>query len=71
MSTLPSPSTLRRPVTREHPPWRSQKLASQSGPTPPVWALQRVGCYLRYSGRDASVFATAAQDPLRTISRIG
>jgi hypothetical protein len=32
MSTLPSPSRLRRPVTREHPPWRSQKLASQSDP---------------------------------------
>src|SRR3984893_6906447 len=32
-----------------------------------TWALQRVGSYLRYSRRDASVFATAAHDPQETL----
>src|SRR5258707_14574923 len=38
---------------------------SAPGPTLPTWALQQVGSYPGYTGRDANVVATAALDPLR------
>src|SRR5262245_49526714 len=37
-----------------------------AGPTQPTWALQQVGSYLRYTGRDAQEVARAALDPERT-----
>ena len=36
------------------------------GPTLPTWALQQVGSYLGYTGRDPNVVAKAAPDPLQT-----
>jgi hypothetical protein len=33
------------------------------GPTLPTWALQQVGSYLGYTGRDPNVVAKAALDP--------
>jgi len=36
---------------------------SGSGPTLPTWALQQVGSYLGYTGRDANVVAKATLDP--------
>jgi hypothetical protein len=35
---------------------------SAFGPTLPTWALQQVGSYLGYTGRDANVVAKAAHD---------
>src|SRR6266478_6688849 len=35
------------------------------GPTLPTWALQQVGSYLGYTGRDPNVVAKAALDPWR------
>jgi len=34
-----------------------------SGPTLPTWALQQVGRYPEYTGRDANIVAEAALDP--------
>src|SRR5882762_9818229 len=36
---------------------------SAAGLTLPTWTMQQVGCYRRYTGRDANVVATAALDP--------
>jgi hypothetical protein len=33
------------------------------GPTQPTWAVQQVGSYLRYTGRDANTVAKAARGP--------
>jgi hypothetical protein len=38
-------------------------LTAAPRPTLPTWSVQRVGSYLRYSGRDANVTSTAARDP--------
>jgi hypothetical protein len=38
---------------------------SVSGPRLPTWAMQQVGSYLGYTGRDANVSAEAALDPCR------
>src|SRR6266481_8105677 len=40
-------------------------MMSVIGPTLPTWALQQVGSYLGYTGRDANVVAKAALDPFR------
>jgi hypothetical protein len=32
----------------------------------PTWALQQVGSYLEYAGRNADIVAEAARDPLLT-----
>jgi hypothetical protein len=39
---------------------------SVHGPILPTWALQQVGSYLGYTGRDGNIVATAAHDPNRT-----
>ncbi len=39
---------------------------SLPGPTLLTWAVQRVGSYLRYTGRGADSVARAARDPLPT-----
>ena len=36
---------------------------STHGPTLPTWALQQVGSYLGYTGRDPNLVAKAARDP--------
>ncbi len=35
----------------------------------PTWALQQIGSYREYTGRDANVVAKAARDPIRTFTR--
>jgi hypothetical protein len=39
----------------------------RAGPRLPTWALQQVGSYLGYTGRDVNVVAKAALDPIRTL----
>jgi hypothetical protein len=45
-------------------PVRGTATSSTAGMTVPTWALQQVGRYLGYSGRDAKMVATAALDPM-------
>jgi hypothetical protein len=39
---------------------------SESGPRLPTLAVQQVGSYLGYTGRDADILGEAALDPKRT-----
>jgi len=41
------------------------------GPTLPAWAVEQLGGYLGYTGRDANVVATAACDPGCVKTRFG
>jgi len=59
------------------PPWQHQSYLTSRisksggdrfGPTLPTLALQQVGSYLRYTGRDANIVAEAALDPKRSFS---
>jgi hypothetical protein len=45
--------------------------SSEFGPRLPTWALQQVGSYLGYTGRDANVVAEAALDPNRPFAGLG
>src|SRR5260370_39812826 len=47
-------------VVREHV---SQRAMAPAGPPLPTWAVQQVGSYLRYTGRDANTVAKAARGP--------
>ena len=40
---------------------------STHGPTLPTWALQQVGSYPGYAGRDPNLVAKAARDPKRPL----
>jgi hypothetical protein len=42
---------------------RSRPRSAASGPRLPTWAVQQVGSYLGYTGRDVDVVMTAAHDP--------
>jgi hypothetical protein len=42
---------------------------STHGLTLPAWALQQVGSYLGYTGRDPNVVAKASRDPEQTSAR--
>jgi len=42
---------------------RSDWIEAAHGPTLPTWAVQQVGGYLRYTGRDGNVVAKTARDP--------
>jgi len=43
-------------------------MGARARPTLPTLALQQVGSYLRYTGRDANIVAEAALDPKRSFS---
>src|SRR5258707_13610317 len=45
-------------------------LATALGPTLPTWALQQVGSYPGYTGRDANVVAKAAFGPRLPVGHI-
>ena len=39
-----------------------------SWPRLPTWALQQLGSYMGYNGRDADILAKAAVDPFRNFT---
>jgi hypothetical protein len=53
-------------ILRSNEPCRSDRVRQIGVPTS---AVQRVGSYLMYSGRDADVFAAAAHEPQQPLTR--